>query len=81
MPLILSITKLKIRAIIESFVKLVSELTEYLILVLLVALLSPSALLIKFPESLFISHERNDPGKRSLSLKEASETRPNIFLP
>ena len=47
---------------IESFVKLlklVSELPENLILVLLVALLSP-ALLIKFPESLFISHERND---------------------
>ena len=59
-PLILSITKLKMRAMIESFVKLVSELTEYLALVLLVVLLSPSALLIKFPESLVTSHERND---------------------
>lgn len=51
------------RALIESFVKLlklVSELPENLFLVLLVGLLSPSALLIKFPESLFIYHERND---------------------
>lgn len=60
------------RAMIESFVKLVSKLPEYLILVLLVALLSPSALLIKFPESLFISHERN--GHFSLrSIRNATE--------
>lgn len=63
---------------IESFVKLVSKLPDYLILVLLVALLSPSALLIKFPESLFISHERN--GHFPLrSIRNATEHIPTLM--
>lgn len=66
------------RAMIESFVKLVSELQEYLMLVLLVAFLSPSALLIKFPESLFISHERN--GHFPLrSIRNATEHIPTLM--
>ena len=66
------------RAMIESFVKLVSKLPEYLILVLLVALLSLSALLIKFPEYLFISHERN--GHFPLrSIRNATEHIPTLM--